>query len=446
MSDKQRSMPNGEQKIILDNDTIIVDNIVIEDENVYEILSGKEELERIDQFRKIVRIGARIIKDVTFTEKIDVLESKCELLTSKFEDIADEKHEDLKKMIESLEKILSINDPSSPLNLLVGLIDKDMQDKLDINNPDSPLYRFNGQIMQKLDNIDKDIAKYITKKSVIEGTTKKGGEFEDVLEIFLNKITRPHYDLVKNLSVIKGMTGKKGDFIIEINDVPYKLLVEAKAEHINFEKATRYINSAFENRGVEFAIIVYKNDPDKKIRGIQYVENSNNKIMCQFGEDGVILEIAYYIARRFLILKHKNAELRKVKSMAKSMNVVTDIDKILLRGFIDQIIGNLEVIENIRRHSDDANKKLSFDLVELKQKIRYSLFDIKALLTPKPKEIKIENKDIREKEIVGTEKDKDIIENEDSDMEDLHNSDMSEDITMVDRPKDIEQDIESAWQ
>lgn len=405
-----KSRPSGEYntepRIILNEKvkTILINNLVLDDLEVFNILSDKKEQERIDFVKKAIKIGTIAIKDITFTEKVDYVQKEFERLQSRLENIFEKQlgEEGMKgelaeifgekgELQSSLEKIfgndgtlakeiLNADNKNSPLGKLRESIescfvgkDSEVYCMLDPHKEDSPAYRLRKDLMEILNDIKGNIDKHIAKKEIIEITPLKGKEFEDRLDPFLWEITRPFKDHVERVGSGKGKKGSlKGDFVITINGSSDKIVVEAKSlkERVSLTRKglLGYLDEAMENREAKFAIAVSES-PLQSIG--KYREFEINKIVCEFGDDGLPLEVAYGVSRAKLLIKENEASGK------------VDVNKI--SGKIEEIETDLRTVQGIKSkltNIKSLSEGVKEDLDDLKARIQGNLATISRLLIP----------------------------------------------------------------
>lgn len=408
--DHSKSKPsaeyNSEQRIILDDKskTVLVTNLILDDLEVFNILAAKEERERTDFVKKAVKIGSIAIKDITVTEKIDYVQKEFERLESRLNTIFQKQlgeegmEGELAKIFgengelqSSLKEIfgddgklardlLNTDNKNSPLSKLKESIescfvgkDSDVYCMLDPHEEGSPANRLRKDLMDILIDIKGNIDTYIAKKGVIEITPLKGKDFEDKLDPFLWKITHPFKDHVERVNSVKGKKGsQKGDFVITINGSSDKIVVEAKSLKDKVSLTRKgllgYLDEAMENREAKFAIAVSEN-PLQSIG--KYREFEMNKVVCEFGDGGLPLEVAYEVSRAKLLIKENEA--------------IGKVDVNQISGRIEAVETDLRTIQGIKSkltNIKNLSESVKDELDELKGRVQDNLAIISRLLIP----------------------------------------------------------------
>ncbi len=393
----------GEIALNAKDRTVLITSMVLDDQEVYDALSAMS-VDSVPSFlKRAIRVGVIALKDVITAVKLDYVKREFDHLNTQLERVFT-KQLGPEGMKGELEKIFGDNgqlqralgeifgedgtlsrdilDPdkdSTPIGGLRKTIesyfkgkDSEVYSMLDPHKKDSPVNRLREELVTKLDAIKTDLDAYLLKKKLIEKTTQKGFEFEDNLEVYLKQITRPFNDYVERVSKALGKSRtKEGDFTIAINDSTVsestlRILVETKAvEDLPVTKRglLGYLDRAMVNRDAEFAIAV--SETPLQSEGGRFREFEGNKILCEFADDGLPVEVAYKVARVRLLLG-------KLKETGK-----VDVAKINAK--IDDIRNQLEIIRGIKTRLtgiSNASDKVKEELDGLKEKITSSLDEI----------------------------------------------------------------------
>lgn len=396
----------GKAKIIFNDEskTVLISDLLLDDIEVFNILSSKEEHERIDFVKKAIKIGVIAIRDITVTGKIDYVQKEFERLEGRLDSIFQkqlgeggmrgelakifgengELQASLKKIFgddgKLAREILNVDNKASPLWKLKESIescfvgkDSEVYCMLDPYKEDSPAYRLRKDLLDVLKDIKGNIDTYIAKREVVEVTPLKGKEFEERLESFLWEISGPFNDRVERVGSVKGKSGSlKGDFVIAISSSPARIVVEAKSLKslpLTKKGLLGYLDEAMENREAKFAIAVSEDSLPKGVG--KYREFEQNKIVCEFGDDGLPLEIAYKVSRAKLLIKEYEA-VGKV-----------DVNKINVK--IEEIENDLKTIQGIKSkltNIQSLSEGVKNDLDTLKARIQSSLTVVNRLLIP----------------------------------------------------------------
>lgn len=399
---------NSQVSIDSKSESILIRNLLIQDREVFEVLSDQESSERVQFVKKALKVGAIALKDVVMKEKIDYVKREFDNLCFHIEKIfkqalgkegmkgeLDKVFGDTGKLQSILERlfgtdgklvrdILDMNNLNSPVGQLRKTIesyfvgkDSEIYSMLDPNSKDSPISRLRQEILDKLQNIENTITVYLAKKEAIEKTPKKGFDFEDDLEDTLVRLSKPFGDLIERTGTKKGKLGNlKGDFVITLHDSmieghPPKIVVEAKANasvRLTVKSLVGELRDAIQNREANLAIAVTDKPISDSIGCFHEIEG--DKIICAIGESELPLEVAYRIARTYSLMKNRETPTKT-------------IDTTRVYGIISKISNDLNTIRGIKANLTKIGNTadtITNDIKSLEKNIRNSLNDLQDIL------------------------------------------------------------------
>lgn len=407
---KSQLLERKKSQIILDKRTerILIKNLEIQDHDLFEVISDQKEMERAEFVKRALKVGVIALHDVLVTEKIDYVKREFERLCFELDKIFQLElgkegmrgeldnifgdNGQLQQRLENLfgsngklvRDILDMNNKNSPIGKLRETIeshfvgkDSEMYSMLDPNSKDSPIARFRQDVLDELQKIETMIETHLVKKEIIEKTTQKGFIFEDDLEDFLLRVSKPFGDTVERVGTEKGKLGNlKGDFVITLNDSsikgqPPKIVVEAKtgkSVRITIKSLLGELRDAIKNREAQFAIAVTETLISDSIGCYREVEG--DKIICAFEDNGLPLEVAYRIARTYLLMK-----------MRKALEKTLDTTRIC--GIIGKISNDLNAVRGIKAkltRIGTTSEDIAVDIKSLEKNIRESLEELQGVL------------------------------------------------------------------
>lgn len=407
---KSQLLERKKSQIILDKRTerILIKNLEIQDHDLFEVISDQKEMERAEFVKRALKVGVIALHDVLVTEKIDYVKREFERLCFELDKIFQLElgkegmrgeldnifgdNGQLQQRLENLfgsdgklvRDILDMNNKNSPIGKLRETIeshfvgkDSEMYSMLDPNSKDSPIARFRQDVLNELQKIETMIETHLLKKEIIEKTTQKGFIFEDDLEDFLLRVSKPFGDTVERVGTEKGKLGNlKGDFVITLNDSsikgqPPKIVVEAKtgkSVRITIKSLLGELRDAIKNREAQFAIAVTETMISDSIGCYRGVEG--DKIICAFEDNGLPLEVAYRIARTYLLMK-----------MRKALEKTLDTTRIC--GIIGKISNDLNAVRGIKAkltRIGTTSEDIAVDIKSLEKNIRESLEELQGVL------------------------------------------------------------------
>jgi hypothetical protein len=407
---KSQLLERKKSQIILDKRTerILIKNLEIQDHDLFEVISDQKEVERAEFVKRALKVGVIALHDVLVTEKIDYVKREFERLCFELDKIFQLElgkegmrgeldnifgdNGQLEQRLENLfgsdgklvRDILDMNNKNSPIGKLRETVeshfvgkDSEMYSMLDPNSKDSPIARFRQDVLNELQKIETMIETHLLKKEIIEKTTQKGFIFEDDLEDFLLRVSKPFGDTVERVGTEKGKLGNlKGDFVITLNDSsikgqPPKIVVEAKtgkSVRITIKSLLGELRDAIKNREAQFAIAVTETMISDSIGCYREVEG--DKIICAFEDNGLPLEVAYRIARTYLLMK-----------MRKALEKTLDTTRIC--GIIGKISNDLNAVRGIKAkltRIGTTSEDIAVDIKSLEKNIRESLEELQGVL------------------------------------------------------------------
>ncbi len=399
---------NSQVSIDSKTESILIRNLLIQDREVFDVLSDQESSERVQFVKKALKVGVIALKDVVVKEKIDYVKREFDNLCFHLEKVFKQElgkegmkgelenvFGDTGKLQSTLERlfgtdgklvrdILDMNNVNSPVGQLRKTIesyfvgkDSEMYNMLDPNSKDSPISRLRQEILDKLQNIENTITVYLAKKEVIEKTPKKGFDFEDDLEDSLLRLSKPFGDLIERTGKKKGKLGNlKGDFVITLHDSMIegqqpKIVVEAKTNtsvRLTVKSLVGELRDAIQNREANLAIAVTDKPLSDSIGCFHEFEG--DKIICAIGESQLPLEVAYRIARTYSLMKNRETPTKT-------------IDTTKVCGLISKISNDLNTIRGIKANLTKIGNTadtITNSLKTLEKNIRGSLIDLQDIL------------------------------------------------------------------
>ncbi len=286
-------------------------------------------------------------------------------------------HHELEQLRKDLEKTLDPANTQSIIGRFRGALIDDyrkvtakVREDLDLGNPLSPLAALRTEMEKKNDGLSKQLAQLLEQHAAKTAasaerskSTRKGDDFEVVLEEFLTAESRPRKDLVRPTGTEPGLDGNLvGDFVIEINPTEasgIRIAVEAKNAQRSTTGIIRELDKAMKNRGALFGISVVT-DPSAITQAI--VPYGDDKLLVRVsslpdgtGWDMLALSVALEGARWKTIMGRSTRgelDVAKIKADVDAafqiMNRVSEVKKRITAGKTD-LDGIAEYIDDLRR-------------------------------------------------------------------------------------------------
>ena len=390
---------------------VTIQYLVVEDPELHTLLSHEKEEEWPTFVKRAITMGAIALNSVVLQQKLDYVKTTFKGMATEVEGILTLGEKEMEGKLEKvfgkngelelildrhfskdgkLMDILDMDNVKSPIGRLRTQIesffvgrDSAVYGVLDPYRKGSPAFQLREEIMKGLKSIEDIMKAQLVREEVEKVTPRKGWKFEDVVETFLQRITKPFNDLAERVTEKTGKMGnKKGDFIIVINDPSIKenrprIVVEAKSERgiaITRKGLLGYLDGAMANREAKFAIAVSE-VPLRTSVG-HYREYEQNKVVCEFGEDGLPFEVAYKVARARVLIE--------------MYGEVEEVDVAKMNAILKQIETDLNSIQGIKTkvsRVQNVSKEISEDITDLEHKIRARLSDLQRLLVAPAKAV-----------------------------------------------------------
>ncbi len=382
-------MDEQDKKVKVENDSIIINNIVIDDANTSKILKDINENKREDFIKKAIIIGAIGLRNLYLTDNVDYVEKEFkELLKSlesqskdiknnlekEFGELLKNSENQSKDMRNMIEKTLDIDSNSSSLGkmriLFEDYFDKRKGKISDLLSPfedDSPIKKLKEEIFKKIQDLRDELIKEKATKELIEKTTLKGSNFEEVALETVEDFCSEYEDKVSPTGDIQGKNNKIGDIVIDINgNENKKIVIECKdSSAYSYKKTIDEINDAIENRNAKFGIFLFKHQSQIP-SALTPVKITNNYMVTSF-DQGIYLAIR--VARLF-VEKGMESKQKEIP--------IEEIQK-----EVENVINRLSDFKNIHMkltQIDNASDYIGKNIDRLRKDIETGLTSIKELL------------------------------------------------------------------
>ncbi len=406
-------MIEQDKKVKIEKDTIIINNIVIDDANTSRILKDIAEDKREDFIKKAIIIGAIGLKNLYLAENVDYIEKEFRELLKNSEiqskDIKNNLEREFKELLKNseiqskdiknnlekefrellknseiqskdiknmIEKTLDVENNSSSLGkmrvLFEDYFDKRKGKISDLLSPfedDSPIKKLKEEIFKKIQELRDELMKDKAVGEALEKTTLKGGEFEDVVIESIEDFCSEYEDKICSVGETLGKKNKIGDIIIDMNgDENKKIVVECKdSSSYSHKKTLDEINDAIENRGAKFGIFLFKSQSQIP-SALKPMKITNNYIITSFDDYG--LYFAIRVARLFVE--------KGMESQQKTIPLA-EIQK-LIEGLRTKLLDFKNIQVKITQ-IENASSYIRENIERLKKDIESGLISVKELIS-----------------------------------------------------------------
>lgn len=357
---------NGTVVLEQDGRTILINDVQVEDEDVYQFLASIDATRRIDGLVSAIRIGAIGLRRMAVGEELDYVQKEFGAMVHKFD-----------KMFDPNIKTSHLGHLSSLLETYFahgGTVEKLFDPSVD----DSPLGKLRKTMLTELTEVKNAILKKEITGELVDITALKGGEFEDacedVLSLFVSQ--RMGDELERTTSVLGEIAGSfAGDFVINLRDgKDSRIVLETKDRwNMTQPKILGSLESALENRNAQYGIYIakYKEQLPKKIGWFN--EFRGNMLICALGSQNAdtlwpeVLNIAYQWAR-LRVSKEMTIEEEALQSIFEG---IREIERTLaMCSQIRTECTNLETATaSIRRLLSDLQGQIDGQVTKIKRAI-----------------------------------------------------------------------------
>lgn len=380
---------NGQIRV--DNDSIVINNITIDDANTSKILKDIAEDKREDFIKKAIIIGAIGLKNLYIAENVDYIEKEFKELLKNSEiqskDIQNNLEREFKELLKNseiqskdiknmIEKTLDVENNSSSLGkmrvLFEDYFDKRKGKISDLLSPfedDSPIKKLKEEIFKKIQDLRDELIKDKAVGEALEKTTLKGGEFEEVVLESIEDFCSEYEDKVCFVGENLGKRNKIGDIAIDMHgDDAKRIIIECKdSSSYSHKKTLDEINDAIENRDAKFGIFLFKSQSQIP-SALKPMKITNNYIITSFDDYG--LYFAIRVARLFVE--------KSMESQQKTIPV-DEIQK-LIEGLRIKLL-DFKNIQTKITQIENASSYIRENIERLKKDIEGGLVSVKELIS-----------------------------------------------------------------
>lgn len=383
-------MNKQDKKVKLEDDSIIINNIIIDDANTSKILKDIKEDKREDFIKKAIIIGAIGLRNLYLTENVDYVEKEFKELLKGLEiqskDIKNNLEKEFRELLKSsenqsrdikdmIEKTLDVDSNSSSLGkmrvLFEDYFDKRKGKISDLLSPfedDSPIKKLKEEIFKKIQDLRDELIKEKAMGEILEKTTLKGGEFEEVVLESIENYCSEYEDKVIFVGENLGKKNKIGDIAVDMGgDENKRIIIECKdSSSYSHKKTLDEINDAIENRDAKFGIFLFKSQSQIP-SALKPMKITNDYIVTSFDDYG--LYFAIRVARLF------------VKKSMESQQKTIPIDEIqkLIEGLRTRLL-DFKNIQTKITQIENASSYIRENIERLKKDIENGLTSVKELL------------------------------------------------------------------
>ena len=348
-------------EVILDAEPVVrINELRIEDHELYDILASMDEGERVDFIKQALQVGAVVLQVMDTTKRVDYVRGEFERMQARIDSELESIFSEKGLLMDALDRFLGEDgELKRALNDHFGERGSVIYKILNPDDESTPLGRFRKQLQQELNADREGTAFHRLRKTMDDGfkevlvalgaveaaererekSPAKGGDFQRYVCEALDLMARDFEDTVEFVGDDIGPIGKVGDVLIHINPrdtgtVERKIVVEAKNTSVAMSGKTSFLNEleeAKKNRSAHYAIGAISESQAPECIG-SFRRYEGEKIICSIpvNEPMLALEIAYKVARAELVtsILTKEAKVDLSQLRAKIMEIENQLSRI----------------------------------------------------------------------------------------------------------------------
>lgn len=360
-------MSESIETIRLDEDSgdLRIDNFSTNDTDITNYFSDIDPEERESKLETALRVGVLSLRSSETVEDVDYVEKRFNELQQTFNN--------------QLDELLGENgDVPEYVDEHFGEDGKLVNDVFDPDSDETPIGKLRTKINNEIQQLRTDLEVAEKEEEMIESTRLKGEQFEEDLYDLLAEIASMTGDKIEQTGEKSGLLGdsKKGDFVIDLNDTPTKIAVEAKDTYYSQPQIEEEMEEAIENRGASYGLFVARsidNVPNHVGWFNEYNQNQLVVVLSDGGDESMADEL--------LTVGYKWARMRVLEQQAMTGD---EFDSSAIQEDIDSAERSLKSFQNIKRKctsikntADDIEEEAE----EIKNELESSLESVTAELT-----------------------------------------------------------------
>ena len=234
-----------------------------------------------------------------------------------------------------------------------------------------------GELQLEVAKLQAEKAKALEVAAEHDRSTAKGRPYEEAVAEALEVIAAGHGDDCDAVGDLRGVGGRKGDVVVDIDGCSGRprgrIVFEAKNSKRSRNEALAELDEAMNQRAADYAVWVVPADDKLPARAPSLREVNGDKLFVVFDpEEGsrLALEVAYSLARARVLMAKGGAEGLDASALRseveRAMVAMEDVRRI--KSQLTSAVGQIEAVHKI--------------VGEMADRVRGHLSQIDALLTP----------------------------------------------------------------
>lgn len=319
------------------------------------------------EFERVLRAGVVALRSAGASSEVDYVDKRFMQLEQEFEDVVDEFFGENGDVPELLEEQLGDD------GRLIEIFDP--------HEEGTPLSKVRQRMESEFEELRKEIGIAEKEEEMVEQTRLKGEEFEEYLGDLLAEVADVTGDRVEFTGDDHGeLEGKKkGDFVIELNELPASIAIEAKNTGVTQPDIENEMDLGMRNRDADYGILIAEsrsNLPQK----LGVFKEFDDYIVVALSEDGEpkpeIVKLAYRWARiRAFEDRAKASDDFDATEIVESVeSIESAVQKFQqIRRQCTNIRGNADDIEE---YADEIQEEIEADIAGIERELQKAVEDV----------------------------------------------------------------------
>jgi|APHM01.1.fsa_nt_gi hypothetical protein len=325
-------MSKSPKTVTFDEDSgeVQIKNFVTSDSDITNYFSDIDPEEKGEKLETALRVGVLALRSSETVEDVDYVEKRFNELQQSFNDQIDD-------------LLGEEGDVPEYVDNHFGDDGKLVNEVFDPDSDETPIGKLRTRINSEIQQLRTDLEVAEKKEEMVESTRLKGEQFENDLYDLLAEIAPTTGDKIQQTGEKSGLLGdsKKGDFVIDLNDVPTKIAVEAKDTYYSQPQIEEEMEEAIENRGASYGLFVARNIDNVPNHVGWFNEYNQNQLVVALsdGDDESM-------ADEILTVGYKWARMRVLEQQALTGD---EFDSSTIQEEIDSAERSMKSFQNIKR-------------------------------------------------------------------------------------------------
>ena len=391
---KMTESPDKTIQIDEASNTITVTDFTLSDPDVVEYFVSQDPQQLEERLKAVIQTGVLALKSTDITTRVDYVRKEFAQLKHDM----DTKIEDAINSMDNyfnpegsvptiMEKYLGndgevnrildqyVGENGNMRTVISNMMSSwtaELQESMDPNNENGLLSNLKQDIIERLEEIKRNIAYSEGVESMKSKSTAKGVEFEDVCYDMISDIAHIQDDGVSNVSKEIGLVSnsKSGDILVEIAKSKARIAIEIRnVASITQNQIKDDLDAAIRNRGAHFGLCILNNvESVKKSMSWFHEFDSGDKLAIALSStsDAVVLH------EELLLIAYKWARAKALENIQSR----GDIDTGMLTARMNEVREQIQKLSTIKtqvRNIENATVSIKDTIAEVTESVTATL-------------------------------------------------------------------------